>query len=177
AHQADNAAVALAAVEAFLGFAGGLDPDVVRTGFAAVRSPGRLEVIRREGAAPVVLDGAHNPGGMASLAAALRDEFAFRSRVVVVGMLGDKDVEGMVASLLPLAAHVVVTQPPSVRAAPADRLAKAVRTAGGSVEVAADVAEALDLACGLATPSDAVVVTGSLYTVGAARDALGLPVA
>ncbi len=177
AHQADNAAVALAAVEGFLGFKGELDPEIVRTGFAAVASPGRLEVVRRNGAAPVVLDGAHNPAGMASLAATLRDEFAFRSRVVVVGMLGDKNVEAMLATLLPLADHVVVTQPASARAAPADRLAKAVRAAGRSVEVAGDVAEALELACGLASPPDAVVVTGSLYTVGAARDALGLPAA
>jgi dihydrofolate synthase / folylpolyglutamate synthase len=92
----------------------------------------------------------------------------------VLGILGDKDVESMLAELLPLADHVVVTQPPSSRAAPVDRLAKAVRAAGRSVEVAEDVAGAIDLATGLTAEGDAVVVTGSLYTVGAARDALGL---
>ncbi|MDQ3974542.1 MAG: dihydrofolate synthase, partial [Actinomycetota bacterium] len=174
AHQAANAACALAAVEGFLGFSGELDPEVVRAGFAAVHSPGRLEVVRRPDAAPVVLDGAHNPAGARALALALRTEFAFRNRVLVLGVLGDKDVEGIVAELLAVSDHVVVTQPPSSRAAPVDRLAKALRAAGRSAEAADDVATALELAGGLAGPNDAVVVAGSLYTVGAARDALGL---
>ena len=173
-HQAANAAYALAAVEAFLGFAGGIDPDVIREGFAAVRSPGRLEVIRFDGQAPVILDGAHNPAGIASLAVALANEFAFRHRVVVLGVLGDKDLDAMVAQLSPVADHVVVTQAPSERAASAEQLEKVVRAAGLSVETADTVSEALDLARGLAADTDAVVVTGSLYTVGAARDALGL---
>ena len=173
-HQAANAAYALAAVEAFLGFSGGIDPDVIREGFAAVRSPGRLEVIRRDDAAPVILDGAHNHAGVRSLAAAIATEFAFRHRVFVLGILADKDIEAMVAELLPVADHVVVTQAPSERAAPAEQLAKIVADAGRTVEIAGDVSEALELASGLAADVDAVVVTGSLYTVGAARDALGL---
>jgi dihydrofolate synthase / folylpolyglutamate synthase len=174
AHQADNAAAALAAVEGFLGFAGGLDPDVIREGFAAVRSPGRLEVIRRPELSTVVLDGAHNPVGARSLATALSDEFGFRHRVVVLGVLGDKDVEAVVAELLPVADHLVLTEAPSSRSAPVDRLAKAVPAGTVTVEQADDVAAALELATGLTTEGDAVVVTGSLYTVGAARDALGL---
>ena len=174
AHQARNAALALAAVEGFLGFAGGLDPEVVREGFAAVRSPGRIEVIRRGAWAPVVLDGAHNPAGAATLAETLRAEFGYRSRVFVLGVLGDKDVEGIVEALLPMADHVVVTEPPSGRAAPADRIAKVLQAAGTTFETAPDVATALELASGVAGEEDAVVVTGSLYMVGAARDALGL---
>jgi dihydrofolate synthase / folylpolyglutamate synthase len=174
AHQAENAACALAAVEGMLGFAGGLDAEVVHAAFAAVRSPGRLEVVRRTGLAPVVLDGAHNPAGARTLAAALADEFAFRHRVLVVGILDDKDVEAMLGELLPVADHLVVTEPPSSRAAPADRLAKVARDAGVTVEAAPDVAAGLELATGLTGEGDAVVVTGSLYTVGAARDALGL---
>jgi dihydrofolate synthase / folylpolyglutamate synthase len=173
-HQADNAALALAAVEAFLGFAGGLDTEIVREAFAAVRSPGRLEVVRRPDASPVVLDGAHNPEGARCLARALHEEFAYRHRVFVVGVLGDKDVEGIVSALLPVADHIVATQPRSGRAAPAERVAKAVRTAGGSVEVAPDVATALDLATGLAGEEDGVIVAGSLYTVAEARSSLGL---
>jgi dihydrofolate synthase/folylpolyglutamate synthase len=173
-HQARNAALALAAVEGFLGFAGGLDAEVIRAGFAAVRSPGRLEVIRREGAAPVVLDGAHNPAGAASLARALSTEFAYRHRVFVLGVLADKDIESMVAELLPVADHLVVTDAPSSRGAPAERLEKAARSAGRTVETAPDVPTALELASGLAGDEDAVVVTGSLYVVGAARTALGL---
>ncbi|HVL99707.1 MAG TPA: Mur ligase family protein [Egibacteraceae bacterium] len=183
-HQALNAACALAAVEGFLGFAGNLDPAVIREGFAAVRSPGRLEVVRRPHASTVVLDGAHNPLGAQALASALEDEFAFRHRVLVLGVLGDKDVEGIVDALLEVAEHVVVTEPPSTRAAPADRLEKLIRRASRAgtrraptVEVAPDVASAVELASGLAAQEDAVVVTGSLYTVGAARAALGLAVA
>lgn len=174
AHQADNAACALAAIEGFLGFAGGLDANVIREGFAAVRSPGRMELVKREDAAPVILDGAHNAGGARALAVTLLSEFVFRNRVAVLGVLGDKDVDAIASEVVRFAEHVVVTQPPSGRAAPLDRLEKAVRDAGGSVEVASDVAEAIELASGVATEDDAVVVTGSLYTVGAARDALGL---
>jgi dihydrofolate synthase/folylpolyglutamate synthase len=175
-HQARNAANALAVVEGFLGFAGGLDADVIREGFAAVRSAGRLEVVRRTDAPPIVLDGAHNPSGMRALADALLDEFAYRNRVVVLGVLGDKDVDAMVAELVGVADHVVVTEAPSTRAAGADRLAKAVQAVGLSVEEAEDVGAAIDLAGGVAGAEDAVVVTGSLYTVGAARDLLGLDV-
>ncbi|CAN5288166.1 folylpolyglutamate synthase/dihydrofolate synthase family protein [soil metagenome] len=175
-HQATNAACALAAVEGFLGFAGGLDPETVRAGFAAVRVPGRLEVVRRPEQAPVVLDGAHNADGARTLAATLRDEFGYRHRVAVLGVLDDKDADAIVAALLPVVDHVVVTEPPSGRAAPADRLAKAVTSGGGSVETAADVAAAIEQASGVAAREDAVVVAGSLYTVGAARRALGLPV-
>ncbi|MPZ87804.1 MAG: dihydrofolate synthase [Nitriliruptorales bacterium] len=175
AHQATNAACALAAVEGFLGFAGGLDPEVVREGFAAVRAPGRLEVIQRDGAPTVVLDGAHNPGGARALASALREEFAFLRRLLVIGVLGDKDIDGIIAELAPLADHVVVTEPPSTRAADPDDVAKAVQGRGIAFEVADDVAEALERAQEEAAPGDGVIVTGSLYTVGAARDALGLP--
>lgn len=174
-HQAANAACALAAVEGFLGFGGGLDPELVRQGFAAARSPGRLEVVGvGDHEAAIVLDGAHNPLGASALAATLRSEFAFRHRVVVLGVLGDKDVEGMVGNLAGVADHVVVVPPPSPRAADPERVAAAVAAAGISVEVADDVADALARARGIATAEDAVVVTGSLYTVGAARDVLGL---
>lgn len=173
-HQAANAACALAAVEGFLGFAGGIDSDVVREGFASVRMPGRLEVVRRTDAATVILDAAHNPGGAQALADALQNEFVLRHRVLVIGMLGDKDVEASLDALLPVTDHLIVTEPPSARAAPAERLAKFARAAGHRVEVAPDVATAIELASGVATEEDAVVVAGSLYTVGAARDALGL---
>lgn len=175
-HQSRNAACALAAVEGFLGFAGGLDSEVIREGFAAVRSPGRLEVVRRHDASTVILDGAHNPAGAHALAIALADEFAFRNRIVVLGVLSDKAVDGIVEELLPVASHVIVTEPPTSRAAPAERLEKALRASGMTVEAAEDIDAALELATGLAGEEDVVVVTGSLYTVGAARDALGLPV-
>nr|MDT0667268.1 cyanophycin synthetase [Micromonospora sp. DSM 115978] len=114
AHQAHNAACALAAVEAFLG--GGqdrLDLEVVRSGFAQADSPGRLEIVRRS--PTVVLDGAHNVAGAAALAAALRDAFTFDTLVGVVGMLGDKDVAGILGELEPALSSIVVTQSDSPR--------------------------------------------------------------
>ncbi|HWG99800.1 MAG TPA: folylpolyglutamate synthase/dihydrofolate synthase family protein, partial [Pilimelia sp.] len=109
AHQAQNAAVALAAVEAFLG-AGAhkqLDPEVVREGFAAASSPGRLERVRS--APTILLDGAHNPHGMAATVAALAEEFAFRRLVAVVAVFADKDVAGVLELLEPVVDEVVVT--------------------------------------------------------------------
>jgi len=171
-HQAANALLALAAAGAHLGE---LDPHAVRAGFAAVRSPGRLELFARDGRAAVLLDGAHNPAGARTLAAALRTEPAlngFDRRVAVLGLLDDKDVEGVVDELLPVTDHLVATQPPYGRAVPADRLAKLARAEGRPAVAVPDATEALERATALAAPGDVVVVTGSLYLVGAARDLL-----
>ena len=134
----------------------------------------RLEVVRRDGRSTVVLDGAHNPAGAWSLARSLRGEFGFDRRYLVLGILADKDVEAMVDVLAPLADHVVATAPDSPRAADPERILAAVRRAGVSVEEADDVEEALDKVAGLAREGDGIVVTGSLYTVGEGRTALGL---
>ena len=111
-HQADNAASALVAVEAFLGAHQGawgsrdrrpasarreLDPDTVRAGFAAATSPGRLEVMARQ--LLVLLDGAHNPAGARALAAALLEEFVVDRRTLVVACLADKDLQGILRAL------------------------------------------------------------------------------
>ncbi|QBI19247.1 dihydrofolate synthase [Egibacter rhizosphaerae] len=176
AHQAANAACALAAVEAML--SSGLDPDAVHSGFAAVRCSGRLEVVRSATprGAPVVLDGAHNPAGAAALADALVREFPARRRTLVLGAMGDKDYGGIVDALLPVCDRIVTTQAPTGRSAPPDALAKQARLAGRDAEPIADIGGALEAAGASAGAEDLVVVTGSLYLVGAARDALGLPV-
>jgi dihydrofolate synthase/folylpolyglutamate synthase len=175
AHQAANAAVALASVEALLGFEGGLDAELVRAGFAAVRAPGRLEVVRRQDYPPVVLDCAHNPAGCAALARALTEEFTYQRRVLVLGAMADKDLDGIAAALTDVADHVVAAAAPSPRAATADELAKPLSAAGFSVETADSVEGALADASELVRAEDAVVVAGSFATVGAARTALGLP--
>src|ERR671929_533850 len=123
AHQAQNAAVALAAVEAFLGAGAASGPiaqSVVRDAFAAVRSPGRLERVR---SSPTVLvDAAHNPAGMTATVEAVRESFDFTRLVGVVGCVHGKDVTGMLEALEPLCAELVVTQNSSARAMPADEL-------------------------------------------------------
>src|SRR5688572_5816459 len=113
AHQAQNAAMALATVEAFL--AAGpelieprrLDPEVVREGFAMATSPGRLERVRT--APTILLDAAHNPHGMAATVAALGEEFSFTRLIAVLGVLGDKDVTGILELLDPVVDAVVCT--------------------------------------------------------------------
>ena len=177
-HQARNAACALAAVESFLGGGRGqLDPEVVREGFAATTSPGRLEVLRRS--PTVVLDGAHNPAGAAALAAAISDAFSFTRLVGVVGVLADKDVHGILAALEPVLAEVVVTESASGRSLPVDDLAAAaVDVFGeGRVEVVVRLDDAIDTAIGLAEEEGeaggGVLVTGSLITVAEARTLLG----
>ena len=176
AHQASNAACALVAVEAFLG--GGsrqLDVEAVRTGFALADSPGRLEVVRRS--PTIVLDGAHNPGGVAALVAALEEAFAFDRLVGVVAVLSDKDVHAMLTLLEPVLTDVVVTTNRSPRALPADDLARAAVSVFGPdrVVVEPSLLDAVDAAVALADEAGegaGVVVTGSLYTVGEARTLL-----
>jgi dihydrofolate synthase/folylpolyglutamate synthase len=181
-HQADNAAGALVAVEAFLGADPGpwgpgtdapsreLDHDTVRAGFAAVTSPGRLEVVSRQPL--VLLDGAHNPAGARALAAALLEDFVVDRRTLVVACLADKDIRGILAALAPATGRLVVTTNRSPRAAPAERLRKEAEAVGLHAEVAPDVATAVGRAVDTAGEGEAVVVTGSLYTVGEARDLL-----
>jgi len=178
AHQAQNAAVALAAVEAFLG-AGArrqLDVEAVREGFATASSPGRLERVRS--APTVLLDGAHNPHGMAATVTALQEEFAFSKLVAVVGVLADKDAASLLELLEPVADVVVVTRNSSPRAMPTNELAALAAEVFGEdrVEVAEEMPDAIELAVAL-TEEDVpgelsgvgVLITGSVVTVADAR--------
>ncbi|MBZ5740908.1 bifunctional tetrahydrofolate synthase/dihydrofolate synthase [Nocardioides mangrovi] len=180
AHQAQNAAVALAAVEAFAGDAA-LDEDVVRQAFAEVTSPGRLEIVRRS--PTIVLDAAHNPAGAEALGAALEDSFTFSPLIGVIGVMADKDADGLLAALEPHLAHLICSQNSTDRAMPADRLAEAAREIFGEdrVTVAPRLSDAIDQAAALAEAgeafgdplgSGAVLVTGSVVTVGEARSLL-----
>ena len=180
AHQATNAACALAAVEAFFGGGverGRLDVDVVRAAFAEVASPGRLEVVRRS--PTVVLDGAHNPAGAAALAAALEEAFTFERLIGVIAVLGDKDVVGVLEPLERVLDEVVVTTNSSPRALPADELAEIARDVFGDerVMLAPRLDDALEAAVTLAEADSGVgggvLVTGSIVTVGDARTMLG----
>jgi dihydrofolate synthase / folylpolyglutamate synthase len=173
-HQAHNAAVAIAAVESFLG--AGTRPlaqDVLAEGLATVTSPGRLQLV---GVEPTVLvDAAHNPHGALALAAALGTYFHFDEIVAVVGILEDKDAAGIIAALAPVVTRFHVTRSSSERAIPVDDLADIV--AAGTAEERSirfdDLTEALDAARNWATeaPRRGVIVTGSITLVG---EALGL---
>ncbi|MEU6080818.1 folylpolyglutamate synthase/dihydrofolate synthase family protein [Streptomyces sp. NPDC047108] len=182
AHMAHNAAVALAAVEAFFGIgsehARTLDVETVRTAFASVASPGRLEVVRKS--PTVILDAAHNPGGAQAAVTAIGEAFGFSKLVGVVGMSGDKDVKGFLEAFEPLFAEVVVTRNSSHRAMDVDELAAlAVEVFGEDrVQVEPRLDDALESAVTLAEEEDefsgaGVLVTGSVITVGEARLLLG----
>ena len=178
AHQAQNAAVALAAVEAFLG-AGTkrqLDVEAVREGFATASSPGRLENVRT--APTILLDGAHNPHGMTATVTALQEEFAFSKLVGVLAVLADKDAPSLLELLEPVLDSVVVTRNSSPRAMPADELAALAREVFGPdrVEVADEMPDAIEAAVAEAesdVPGElagvGVLVTGSVVTVADAR--------
>jgi dihydrofolate synthase/folylpolyglutamate synthase len=181
AHQGQNAAAALAAVEAFLGAGKDrqLEVDLVREGFATVDSPGRLERVRS--APTILLDGAHNPHGMAATVSALEEEFAFRHLVAVVAVLGDKDASGLLDLLEPVAARIVVTQNSSPRSMPVDELAQVATDIFGEdrVTVAQTMPDAIEEAVVLAESDTdgelsgvGVLVTGSVVTVADARKLL-----
>lgn len=178
AHQAQNAAVALATVEAFLG-AGterSLEPEVVRAGFALATSPGRLERVRTS--PTIVVDAAHNPAGIAATALALGEEFQFRRLVAVVSIFQDKDARTMLEFLEPVIDAIVVTRNSSPRALPAAELGRLASEIFGEdrVWVEALMPDAIDRAVTLAesdTDGDpsgvGVLITGSIATVADAR--------
>ena len=183
-HQAHNAVVALAAVEAFFGAGADrqLDIDTVRAGFVAATSPGRLERMRT--APTVLLDAAHNPAGASALAQALQEEFDFRFLVGVVSVMADKDVDGILTALEPVFDQIVVTHNGSPRALEVEALALRAEERFGPERVvtAATLPDAIEIATALVEESGnegegfggaGVVITGSVVTAGAARTLFG----
>lgn len=185
AHQAQNAAVALAAVEAFLGAGAAegkvkqLDVDLIREGFAQTTSPGRLERVRS--APTILLDAAHNPHGMQATVAALTEEFTFHRLVGVFAAFADKDVQGVLELLEPVLDEIVVTRNSSPRAMAPDQLGALATEIFGEerVHVVPELPDAIGEAVVLAEEDQdgpltgvGVVVTGSIVTVADARKLL-----
>jgi folylpolyglutamate synthase/dihydrofolate synthase len=194
AHQAGNAACALAAVEAFAGASamGGpaspesepaaLDDQLVRSAFGMMSSPGRLEVVRRS--PTTIIDAAHNPAGMAATVAALTEAFAFTEVIAILAVSEDKDVPGILDELEPLAAELVVTSNSSPRSADPGKLAELAGAVFGPdrTRVAARLDDAIELGVTLADEADTasaddgglpggalLLITGSVITAGDAR--------
>ena len=204
AHQAGNAACALAAVEAFAkptatgsvtdgsdtppsanGDSHGpeaLDEELVRSAFAMMSSPGRLEVVRRS--PTTIVDAAHNPAGMAATVAALTEAFTFTELIAVVAISEDKDVSGILDALEPVAAELVVTGNSSPRSADPAKLAEEASAVFGPdrVRVVPRLDDAIELGVALADEADArtsddggqpggalLLITGSVITAGEAR--------
>jgi dihydrofolate synthase / folylpolyglutamate synthase len=168
-YAAHNAAVAIVAFEAFLDQA--LEPDVVREGLARATSPGRLEVAGRRPL--LVLDGAHNPAGAEALAMAMREFFDWERLHLVLSISSNKDVEGIARVLAPLADRGYTAANASPRTSDPDDVALALAAHELPTEAFATVAEALESARASAGSGDAILATGSLYTVADARRAIG----
>ncbi|WP_086849921.1 bifunctional tetrahydrofolate synthase/dihydrofolate synthase [Amycolatopsis kentuckyensis] len=184
AHQAANAALALAAVEAFFG--AGKDRqlvvEAVREAFAEVETPGRLERVRS--APTVLLDAAHNPHGARALATTVSEEFAFRRLVAVVGVMAEKDALGILDALEPVVSDIVVTRNASPRSMPLEELNELAISVFGEDRVVAetDLQTAVETAIALVETNDdpeeplaggGVLVTGSVVTAGEARTLFG----
>lgn len=180
AYQAHNALLAVTAVEALFADGGelaALAGETLEAGFASVTSPGRLEAVRTS---PMILvDAAHNPAGIDALVGAIEESFAFESLVGVVGILGDKDADGILAGLEPLLDEVVITASNSARAIPVDELAVIARRLFGEerVRTSSSLPDALDQAVQLAEAEhdmgSGVLVVGSVTVIAEARVLLG----
>jgi len=168
-YQLVNLANAIAATEALLGRK--LDDELVREAVGAATVPGRMEVL---GTHPLIMvDGAHNADGIAVLAESLAEEFPTTRWQLVLGVMGDKNVEAMIESLAPHVDGVITTAPESERAVPPVQLADRI---SGLVDVPVLIAEEVELALDMARaesgPDGAILVAGSLYLVGEARELL-----
>ena len=178
AHQAANAAMALAAAEALVGSGESLSDEIVTEGLGQVTSPGRLEVLRKSPS--VIVDSAHNPAGARVLAEALEASFSFAGTVAVLSILEDKDVVGILEALDSAVDHVIATRNSSPRALPAQRLGELAAEVFGDhrVTVAPTVSEALEAAIEWADEragegSVGIVATGSVVTAGDIRSLVG----
>jgi dihydrofolate synthase/folylpolyglutamate synthase len=177
AHQANNAAIALAAAEAFAGVK--LDSDLVRSAFSKVKSPGRCEVVHRD--PTVIIDAAHNPHGAKALVSTINSEFDFESLIGVVAVLGDKDASGILAELSQVIDYLIVSESSSPRALAANELAKVAAQffKPEQIEIIPELRGAITYATEKATLSNqvndgvsAVLITGSVVTAGQARSIL-----
>jgi dihydrofolate synthase / folylpolyglutamate synthase len=169
-HQLRNAAVALAAVELLQ--KNGLDiPEAaIRQGLQQVRWPGRLEVVATQ--PRLILDGAHNPAAATTLAQALKRDLTYRRLILVLGIMADKDIRGILRRLLPLAHVVIFSRPRYDRAATPETLESLAQNYTQENHVIADLGLAIQKARELAGDDDLIVVTGSLFTIGEAREYL-----
>ncbi len=175
-HQASNAAAALIAVEAFFGEQD-LDIDAVRAGFANVTSPGRCEVIHRD--PTIILDAAHNPHGAKAIAETMQSEFTFDDVTGIVALMADKDALGILQALEPIMNQIIVTTNSSERSMSVADLTKLANQVFGADRVFAEetLPAAIDRAVRdsvrpLSDESLAILITGSVVTVGEARTAV-----
>jgi dihydrofolate synthase/folylpolyglutamate synthase len=171
-HQVTNASLAAKTAEVITA----KFPEIslnIKKGIERVTWPGRLEMV--SDTPPILIDGAHNPDAARALAVYLKSllNSKYKRMIAVLGIMGDKDIRGILEPLLPLASEVIFTAPAYGRSAPPEMLAAQAPRGGYKHRIIKPVAAALELAKNLYQPGDIIVVTGSFYTIGEAREALG----
>ncbi|HHH79864.1 MAG TPA: bifunctional folylpolyglutamate synthase/dihydrofolate synthase [Thermoplasmatales archaeon] len=171
-YQGENVAVAVISAEKLQMNGFFLPEGSIEKGVMLAENPGRMEVVSNN--PTIVLDGAHNPAAMDALVETLLNDFEYNRLIVVLGILGDKDVESMVKTIAKHSSHIIATQPKNERACNANLIAEYIREdkAGCKVEVIPNVEDAVKRVKRVAQGDDLVCITGSLYTVGEARDVL-----
>ncbi len=169
-HQYENAALALAVIEVLQDRGFAIPESAIRQGLAQTRWPGRLECISRQ--PRIILDGAHNPAAAQVLAQALKNSLSYKRLVLVLGIMADKDIPGILRHLLRLANVAIFTRPAYSRAAAPEILASLGENRVIESLVVPELSTAIEHARQMAGPDDLIVITGSLFTVGEARDYL-----
>jgi dihydrofolate synthase/folylpolyglutamate synthase len=165
-----NAALALLTLEILERKGFTISDEAMRSGLADSIWPGRLEVISSK--PTIVLDGAHNPSAMRSLAWAIKHDFDFRNLIVILGVLGDKDIANILKEILPLASKIIYTKAAYERAANPQLLMEQGRRLGTIGEICFPIPKAIDKARTVADTKDLILITGSLYTLGEAKSYL-----
>lgn len=169
-HQIMNAATALAVMEILEDLGYPVSTEAMIGGLKEVNWPGRLEMVRLS--PRVVLDGAHNPAGALVLRESLEKEFHYDRLVLLFGIMKDKDMKSILQTLAPLADHVILSKPHTERASSPDLLLKRLGRNGKKAEIIEELPLAIERGLSLTRPEDLLCVTGSLYTVGEARNYL-----
>ena len=176
-HQVLNAALALKTIEIVSKksshHASRITHHAIRNGLGNIKWQGRLEFISKE--PPILIDGAHNPSAATILADSLKEIFfrVYRRIILVVGIMSDKDIRGIMAPLLPLAAEIILTAPAYERAASPDVLSGHAISLGFSCRKTYCIADAIAMAREIYREGDLIVITGSFYTIGEAKEILG----
>ena len=182
-HQMKNSSVAIKAADIFIDRRGGKDilslfHDHICSGLAATKWPGRLELIH--GNPSILIDGAHNPAAADALSETLKKIFLkkYKKIIMVLGIMSDKEIKGIMKPLLPLASDIIMTAPSYARSSSPELLSDIAASLGFlNVKTAPTVKDALEMAvscCALPDQnSSLVLVTGSFYTIGEAKEALG----
>jgi dihydrofolate synthase/folylpolyglutamate synthase len=166
-HQLDNAATAVLAVEQLRPGGEKIPEEAVTKGLEAVKWPARIETIKRRPL--VIVDSAHTADSARSLRDTLTDYLKVKDATLVVGVMGDKDLEGLVSAIEPMARRVIATQADHPRALNAEAVARAFQNLGIETTWDPKLGAAIDTALNLSTPSDAVVILGSVALAGEAR--------